>query len=114
MPEENGDGKSKTGVLEKAKDSAAALRETLTEKAKQQATELKEPEKTQLYRSIFRVKHDAEPRNRALSVLSNVFLHLGHGLNHFLPLYRPHLYWRSVDVLLPPDESAGLPRHPIS
>jgi hypothetical protein len=34
MPEENGDAKSKTGVLEKAKDSAAALRETLTEKAK--------------------------------------------------------------------------------
>jgi len=30
MPEENGDGK-KTGVLEKAKDSAAALRETLEE-----------------------------------------------------------------------------------
>jgi hypothetical protein len=75
MPEENGDGK-KTGVLEKAKDSATALRETLTEKAKQQATELKEPEKTQLYRSIFRVKHDDEPRNRALSVLSNVFFHL--------------------------------------
>src|SRR3984885_9196695 len=75
MPEENGDGK-KTGVLEKAKDSATALRETLTEKAKQQATELKEPKKTQLYRSIFRVKHDDEPRNRALSVLSNVFFHL--------------------------------------
>lgn len=76
MPEENSDGKNKAGVLEKAKDSAAALRETPTEKAKQQATELKEPEKTQLYRSIFRVKHDEEPRNRALSVLSNVFFHL--------------------------------------
>jgi len=76
MPEENGSGKEKTGVLEKAKDSAAALRETITEKAKQQAVELKEPEKTQLYRSIFRVKHDEEPRNRALSVLSNVFFHL--------------------------------------
>ncbi len=38
--------------------------------------ELKEPEKTQpLYRSMFRVKHDEEPRNRALSVLSNVFFH---------------------------------------
>src|SRR3984893_13757026 len=76
MPEENGQGKSKTGVLDKAKDSAAALRETLEEKAKQQVAELKEPEKTQLYRSIFRVKHDHEPRNRALSVLSNVFFHL--------------------------------------
>jgi hypothetical protein len=73
MPEENGDGKNKTGVLEKAKDSAAALRETLTEKAKQQAAELKEPEKTQLYRSIFRVKHDEEPRNRALAKFHWIF-----------------------------------------
>ena len=76
MPEENGDGKQKTGVLDKVQDSAAALRETLTAKAKEQAEGLKEPEKTQLYRSIFRVKHDEEPRNRALSVLSNVFFHL--------------------------------------
>src|SRR5713101_4611047 len=75
MPEENGD-KTKTGVLDKAKDSAAALRKTLEEKAKQQVEELKQPEKTQLYRSMFRVKHDEEPRNRALSVLSNVFFHL--------------------------------------
>ncbi|HVN79463.1 MAG TPA: cytochrome b N-terminal domain-containing protein [Terriglobia bacterium] len=37
---------------------------------------LKEPEKTQLYKSIFRVKHDEKPRSRALGVLSNVFLHL--------------------------------------
>ena len=75
MPEENGSN-NKTGVLEKAKESAAALRKTLEEKSKQQLVELKEPEKTQLYRSIFRVKHDEEPRNRALSVLSNVFFHL--------------------------------------
>jgi len=75
MPEEKGSN-NKTGVLEKAKESAAALRKTLEEKSKQQMVELKEPEKTQLYRSIFRVKHDEEPRNRALSVLSNVFFHL--------------------------------------
>ena len=76
MPEENGGSKEKTGVLEKVQDNAAALRDTLKEKTKQQVDGLKEPEKTQLYRSMFRVKHDDEPRNRALSVLSNVFFHL--------------------------------------
>src|SRR6201988_3050240 len=79
MPEENGgngtNGK-KTGVIDKVQESATALRETLKQKSKQQIDELKEPEKTQLYRSMFRVKHDDEPRNRALSVLSNVFFHL--------------------------------------
>src|SRR5271166_523532 len=77
MPEENGGSKNnKTSVLEKVQADAAALRETLKEKTKQQVEGLKEPEKTQLYRSMFRVKHDDEPRNRALSVLSNVFFHL--------------------------------------
>src|SRR5262245_18296080 len=37
---------------------------------------LKEPQKTQLWKSIFRVKHDETPRSRSLGVLSNVFLHL--------------------------------------
>ena len=36
----------------------------------------KDPTKTQVYTSIFRVKHDDTPRNRSLGVLSNVFLHL--------------------------------------
>ncbi|MFQ5925981.1 MAG: cytochrome b N-terminal domain-containing protein, partial [Terriglobia bacterium] len=36
----------------------------------------KEPQKTQLWKSIFRVKHDEQPRSRALGVLTNVFLHL--------------------------------------
>src|SRR6202162_5990319 len=76
MPEENGGSKEKTSVLEKVQADAAALRETLKEKTKQQVDGLKQPEKTQLYRSMFRVKHDDEPRNRALSVLSNVFFHL--------------------------------------
>ena len=58
MPEENGGSKEKTSVLEKVQDNAAALRDALKEKAKQQADGLKEPEKTQLYRSMFRVKHD--------------------------------------------------------
>ena len=37
---------------------------------------LKTPQKTQLYKSIFRVKHDETQRSRSLGVLSNVFLHL--------------------------------------
>ena len=51
MSDENGGGKEKPGVLGKVQDNAAALRDTLKEKAKEQAVGLKEPEKTQLYRS---------------------------------------------------------------
>ena len=44
------------------------------------AEELKEtikaPEKTDVWKSVLRVKHDETPRSRALGVLSNVFLHL--------------------------------------
>ena len=37
---------------------------------------VKAPEKTDVWKSILRVKHDETPRSRALGVLSNVFLHL--------------------------------------
>ena len=37
---------------------------------------LKQPEKTDVWKSVLRVKHDETPRSRALGVLSNVFLHL--------------------------------------
>jgi quinol-cytochrome oxidoreductase complex cytochrome b subunit len=36
----------------------------------------KNPEKTEVWKSALRVKHDETPRSRALGVLSNVFLHL--------------------------------------
>src|SRR6202050_5091645 len=72
----DGNGGGKTGVLDKARELAEALKVTVQAKAQKQVEELKQPDKTQLYRSIFRVKHDEEPRNRALSVLSNVFFHL--------------------------------------
>jgi len=75
MAEEK-DGKKGAGLLEKVQQDAKALRETLKEKGKDELAALKEPEKTALWRSIFRVKHDETPRNRALSVLSNVFFHL--------------------------------------
>ena len=48
----------------------------LKEKVKEQAENLKRPEKTQLYKSMFRVKHDDTERSRALGVLTNVFFHL--------------------------------------
>ena len=48
----------------------------LKDKALDEVESLKKPEKTQLYKSIFRVKHDDKPRSRALGILSNVFLHL--------------------------------------
>ena len=48
----------------------------LRERAKEEAEALKKPQKTQLFKSIFRVKHDDSERSRALGVLTNVFLHL--------------------------------------
>jgi cytochrome b6 len=76
MPEENGGNSRKAGLLDDVQEKAKALKQVVSDKAKQQLEDLKQPEKTQLFRSIFRVKHDDEPRNRALSVLSNVFFHL--------------------------------------
>lgn len=66
----------KPGVLEDIKDKTRELGETLKVKAREQAEELKKPEETQLYRSIFRIKHNDEPRNRALSTLNNLFFHI--------------------------------------
>jgi quinol-cytochrome oxidoreductase complex cytochrome b subunit len=68
----NGGKKGVAALLDKAQDA----RKAVEAKAKEELEALKEPQKTALYRSIFRVKHDAEPRNRALSVLTNVFFHL--------------------------------------
>jgi len=76
MPEENGGNGRKTGLLERVQEDVKALPQVLKEKGKEELEALKEPEKTQLFRSIFRVKHDDQPRNRALSVLTNVFFHL--------------------------------------
>jgi quinol-cytochrome oxidoreductase complex cytochrome b subunit len=70
--QENG-GKKGLGVLEEVREQAKLL----TERVKKDVVEpLKEPQKTSLYKSIFRVKHDDSERSRALGVLSNVFLHL--------------------------------------
>src|ERR1051325_6601636 len=42
----------------------------------QEIEELKDPTRTQIYKSMFRVKHEPTPRARSLGVLTNVFLHL--------------------------------------
>jgi cytochrome b6 len=70
--EKNGTERQAVGLLTQVREKAQVLRE----KAKEEAEALKRPEKTQLYKSIFRVKHDDTERSRALGVLSNVFLHL--------------------------------------
>ncbi len=70
-PRGNGRG-GLAGLIEKAK----AGTKLLTERVREDVQALKQPQKTQLFKSIFRVKHDETPRSRALGVLSNVFLHL--------------------------------------
>jgi len=82
MTEENGNGNNgkRVGLLERVKagvkEDVQSLKTDMPAKAKEQIEGLKDPTKTQVYTSIFRHKHDDTPRNRALGVLSNVFLHL--------------------------------------
>ena len=79
-PSSNGKNGGKVGVLGKVtttvKEDIQALKTDIPAKVKEQVDGLKDPTKTQVYTSIFRHKHDDTPRNRALGVLSNVFLHL--------------------------------------
>src|SRR5687768_15785713 len=60
------------GLVSTLVGDAKALKTRLPEDLKS----YKQPEKTDLWKSILRVKHDETPRSRALGVLSNVFLHL--------------------------------------
>jgi len=66
------ESKGEIGLLEKVKEELKPFQEKL----EQDLAGMKAPQKTQLYKSIFRVKHDETPRSRSLGVLSNVFLHL--------------------------------------
>src|SRR5262247_346266 len=62
-----------TSLMSKVREGTSALKQRAIEEAK----EYKDPQETQLWKSIFRVSHDrSDPRNRSLSILSNVFLHL--------------------------------------
>ena len=66
------ESKSPAGLVEKVKEEIKPFQTKL----EQDLEGLKQPEKTKLYKSIFRVKHDETPRSRSLGVLTNVFLHL--------------------------------------
>jgi cytochrome b6 len=66
---ENGGVKKPVTVLV---EGAKAVRAQAAEEIKA----LKNIEKTDVWKSMLRVKHDETPRSRALGVLSNVFLHL--------------------------------------
>ena len=72
LKEQNTESKGITNLIDGVREEVKVLRD----KALDEVKSLKTPEKTQLYKSIFRVKHDDKPRSRALGVLSNVFLHL--------------------------------------
>ena len=85
MAEPNGETPVSTGKDDKGTNgngsNGGRLRRLVDPDAiKQKATgdleALRQPTKTNLYKSIFRVKHDETPRSRTLGVLSNVFLHL--------------------------------------
>ncbi len=72
---------SNVGLVERVRDGIKddiAMLKTKTSKDNLQSEldNLKDPTKSQLYKSIFRVKHEPTPRARSLGVLTNVFLHL--------------------------------------
>src|SRR5258708_40100305 len=69
----NGNGKKGLAtIIEKAVEEGKALQK----RALTEVEEYKDIQKTPLWKSIFRVKHDETPRSRSLGVLTNVFLHL--------------------------------------
>lgn len=72
LKEHNEKGKGTSALISGVLNEVKALKG----KALDDVNSLKTPQKTQLYKSIFRVKHDEKPRSRALGILSNVFLHL--------------------------------------
>ncbi|MGB6877014.1 MAG: cytochrome b N-terminal domain-containing protein [Candidatus Acidiferrales bacterium] len=73
---DEGQGNGRKTLLDDVKEKGRELGEVLKVKTREQIEELKKPQETQLYRSIFRIKHDEEPRNRALSTLNNLFFHI--------------------------------------
>ena len=65
------------GFKENVKEEFDLLKKKIQkESVLQEIEELKDPTRTQIYKSMFRVKHEPTPRARSLGVLTNVFLHL--------------------------------------
>ena len=69
----NGSGAGGEGKLAAVVANAKAVQARAVEELRET---VKAPEKTDVWKSVLRVKHDETPRSRALGVLSNVFLHL--------------------------------------
>jgi quinol-cytochrome oxidoreductase complex cytochrome b subunit len=69
----NGNGTGGEGKLAAVVANAKAVQARAVEELRET---VKAPEKTDVWKSVLRVKHDETPRSRALGVLSNVFLHL--------------------------------------
>ena len=76
MADDGGENGRKPGVLEEHKRQDPVSWRNSESQGSRAGEELKKPEETQLYRSIFRIKHNEEPRNRALSTLNNLFFHI--------------------------------------
>jgi quinol-cytochrome oxidoreductase complex cytochrome b subunit len=76
MAEENDDRPREKKGVSALLDEMVEESRHLKEKVREEVKTLKEPQKTRLYKSVFRVKHDDSVRSRALGVLTNVFLHL--------------------------------------
>ena len=66
------ESESPVGLMDRVKEEIKPFQQKL----ESDLAGLKTPQKTKLYKSIFRVKHDETARSRSLGVLSNVFLHL--------------------------------------
>ena len=75
MADEKGENPGKKGGPALLEEIAAQTKQ-LQDKVRDEVKALKEPQKTQVYKSVFRVKHDESVRSRALGILTNVFLHL--------------------------------------
>jgi quinol-cytochrome oxidoreductase complex cytochrome b subunit len=69
----NGNGSGGEGKLAAVVANAKAVQARAVEELRET---VKAPDKTDVWKSVLRVKHDETPRSRALGVLSNVFLHL--------------------------------------
>ncbi len=82
MPEETKPPKENADSTQEAKESPSIIVKVkegvqpFIDKGKQDVAAAKDYKGTQVWKSVFRHKLDDTPRNRALAVLTNVFLHL--------------------------------------
>jgi cytochrome b6 len=75
-PATGGNGNGTNGGGNKLATVMADAKAVKTRAVEELKETVKAPEKTDVWKSVLRVKHDETPRSRALGVLSNVFLHL--------------------------------------